>query len=190
MAATNNNYACDYSMSFRKVDANDTELLSKFQCEYPAISDFIQNQSIESKDTVSYVFIDDANDRIMAFCAIRCTGISVNATDRRKRVFVTSIPAIEINYFAVDEEYRSLKLDENSNRYETLSRAFMLYMIEYIKTIASNYVGATHICLYAVTKAVNFYKRCGFEPFEEYMNHDELPFLRNCVPMFYVIDND
>jgi GNAT superfamily N-acetyltransferase len=126
----------------------------------------------------------------MAFCAIRCTGISVNATDRRKRVFVTSIPAIEINYFAVDEEYRSLKLDENSNRYETLSRAFMLYMIEYIKTIASKYVGATHICLYAVTKAVNFYKRCGFEPFEEYMNHDELPFLRNCVPMFYVIDND
>ena len=190
MAATKNNYACDYSMSFRKVDTNDTELLSKFQCEYPAISDFIQNQSVEAKDTVSYVFIDDENDRIMGFCAIRCTGISVNATDKRKRTFVTSIPAIEINYFAVDEEYRSLRLDENSNRYETLSRAFMLYMIEYIKTIASKYVGATHICLYAVTKAVSFYKRCGFEPFEEYMNPDELPFLRNCIPMFYVIDND
>ena len=182
------NYGCDYSMSFHRVDINDSDLLSKFRCEYPAISHFIQNQSIESKDDVSYVFVDDENNRIMGFCAICCTGISVTAMDNEGKEFTTSVPAVEIDYFAVDEEYRSLKLDEDSNRYETLSRAFFLYMLEYIKEISIKNVGATHICLYAVPKAVSFYKRCGFEPFEEYMNPDEIPFLKNCTPMFCVID--
>ncbi len=102
--------------------------------------------------------------------------------------FQTSVPAVEIDYFAVDEEYRSLKLDEDSNRYETISKAFFLYMLEHIKKISIEQVGATHICLYAVPKAVHFYERCGFEPFEAYMNADELPFLENCIPMFYVIN--
>lgn len=182
------NYACDYSMSFHRVKKDDSDLLSQFKCEYPAIRDFIQRQSIESKNDVSYVFVDDENNRIMGFCAICCTGISVTDTDENGKDFLTSVPAIEIDYFAVDEEYRSLKLDKDSNRYETLSRAFFLYMLEHIKWISINQVGATHICLYAVPKAVSFYKRCGFEPFEDYMNADEVPFLNNCTPMFYVID--
>jgi len=124
----------------------------------------------------------------MGFCAICCTGISVTDMDDDGKEFLTSVPAIEIDYFAVDEEYRSLKLDESSNRYETLSRAFFLYMLDRIKDISVKHVGATHVCLYAVPKAVNFYKRCGFEPFEEFMNPDEIPFLKDCIPMFYVID--
>lgn len=182
------NYGCDYSMSFHKVEINDADLLSRFQCEYPAIRDFIQNKSIESKEDVSYIFVDDENNTIMGFCAIHCTGISVTATDDKEREYITSMPAVEIDYFAVDEEYRSLKWDETSTRYETLSRGFFMYMIEYIKKISTEFVGATHICLYAVPKAVNFYKRCGFECFEEYMNPDEIPFLENCVPMFHEID--
>lgn len=182
------NYGSDYAMSFHRVNKNDFDLLSKFRCEYAAISDFIQKQSLECKNDVSYVFIDDENNRIMGFCAICCTGISVTATDYSGNEFLSSVPAIEIDYFAVDEEYRSLKYDKDSNRYETLSKAFFLYMLEHIKNISTQYVGATHICLYAVPKAVSFYKRCGFEPFEEYMNADQQPFLEGCTPMFYVID--
>lgn len=185
---TKHNYGCDYSMSFHKVNTDDSDLLSKFKCEYPAISSFIQEQSIKSKKDVSYIFVDNENNRIMGFCAIRCTGISVSDVDKSGNEFLTSIPAVEIDYFAIDEEYRSLKLEESSNRYETLSRAFFLYMLEHIREISIEHIGATHVCLYAVPKAVNFYKRCGFEPFEEYMNPDEIPFLNNCIPMFYVID--
>lgn len=182
------NYGYQYQMSFHKVNDDDSELLSKFKCEYKAISDFIQNKSINSKSDVSYVFVDDENKAIMGFCAIRCTGISVTDMDDEENEFLTSLPSIEIDYFAVDEEYRSLKWDETSKRYETLSKGFFLYMIDHIKKISSKYVGATHICLYAVPAAVNFYKRCGFECFEEFMNPDEIPFLKNCVPMFFEIE--
>ncbi len=182
------NFGAEYSISFRKVDINDSELLQKFRCEYSAIREFIQNKSIDSEKDVSYVFVDEENNNIMGFCAICCTGILVSETAFDGTDFLTSIPAVEIDYFAVDEQYRSLKFDEASNRYETLSQAFFVYMLDYIREISSEYVGATHICLYAVPKAVNFYKRCGFESFCGYMRADELPYLNGCTPMFLKID--
>jgi len=103
------------------------------------------------------------------------------------RTYNTSIPSIEIDYFAIDEDYRSLLYDKDSTRYNTLSQALFLAMIEYINSISINSVGATHICLYAVPKAVNFYKRCGFEEFSSFMKRDELPFIGGCTPMFYVM---
>mgnify|MGYP002763609332 CR=1 FL=1 len=181
-------YGCDYSMSFRKVDINDKHLLTNFKCEYDAICDFIQNRSVESESDVSYIFVDDENNRIMGFCAICCTGISVTNIDFKGSPYRTSLPSVEIDYFAVDEEYRGKKLDAESNKYQTLSQAFFLYILEHIKNISANCVGATHVCLYAVPKAVSFYKRCGFESFANYMNPDEIPFLDGCVPMFYIMD--
>ena len=184
---TKHKYALDYSISFHKVNPDDQSLLDQFRCEYKAICDFIQNHSIDSQKDISYIFVDDENQRIIAFCAICCTGISTTAYESGVE-YTTSIPAVEIDYFAVDEEYRSLLLDAESSRYETLSRALFLYMQDVIRSISEEHVGATHICLYAVPKAVSFYKRCGFAEFNEYMNGDEVPFLEGCVPMFCVID--
>ncbi len=186
---TKHNFACEYSMSFHKVDINDVNLLNEFKCEYDAIREFIQNKSVHSKDDVSYILVDDENNRIMGFCAICCTGITItDINPYNKKPYLTSIPTIEIDYFAVDEEYRGIKYDETSTQYETLSQSFLIYMIDVIKNISIENVGATHICLYSVPKAKSFYKRCGFEEFETYMNRDEVPFLDGCIPMFYVIE--
>ncbi len=184
----NKEFGCDYSMSFHKVDVNDKNLLKKFKCEYPAISEFIRNDSIESKSDVSYVFVDNDENRIMGFCAVCCTGIMITKIDDKGNPYNTSIPSVLIDYFAVDEDYRGLKFDEDSTRYETLSKAFFLYILDVIREISIQNIGATHICLYSVPKAKSFYKRCGFSEFDTYMNSDEVPFLEGCVPMFYTID--
>ena len=181
-------YGRDYSISFRRININDKELLTQFKCENCAIRDFIQNRSVESDKDVSYVFIDEENNRIMGFCAICCTGISVTDIDSKGKPYLTSLPSVEIDYFAVDEEYRGKKLDASSTRYQTLSQFFFFYILDHIKSISTDYVGATHVCLYAVPKAESFYKRCGLDNFAEYMNKDEIPFLEGCVPMFCKID--
>ncbi len=185
---TENKFARDYSISFHRVSNDDRDMLSQFECGNKVISNFIKNESLSTKEDVSYVFIDEKQKAIMAFCSIKCTGISVNAVDANNNEYITNIPSVEIDFFAVDEKYRSIKIDENSNRYETLSQFFFLYILETIKNISKNHVGATHVCLYAVPRAASFYKRCGFIPFEEYMFNDQHPFLKNCKPMFYVID--
>ncbi len=133
--------------------------------------------NIHSKADVSYILVDDENNRIMGFCAIRCTGITITETNLHNgKEYLTSLPAVEIDYFAVDEEYRGIRYDESSSRYETLSQSFFIYILDVIKAISIENVGATHVCLYAVPRAKNFYKRCGFEEFEDYMLKDEIPF--------------
>ena len=183
------NYGLEYSISFKKVDPNDSKILSEFECENTTIRNFARYQSIKSAKDVTYIFVDNENKTVIGFCSICCTGISITEfeEDDENKPYNSTIPSIEIDFFAVDERYRSIPLDENSGRYDTLSNALFVYIIDHIKKIASNIVGATHICLYAVPKAKNFYKRCDFVEFSEYMNRDEKPFIKNCIPMFYVI---
>lgn len=180
-------YGLDYSISFHRISAADSDLLKDFRCGNPAIEQFIREESLSSNQDVTYIFIDTENQNMIGFCSICCSGISCIGKDSGGQVFTTTIPSIEIDYFAIDEDYRSLRLDKDSNRYETLSQALFLLMIQKIEEISHTVVGATHICLYAVPQAVNFYKRCGFCEFSPYMNRDELPFLDGCVPMFYAI---
>jgi len=186
-------YGVEYSISFKKVDPNDSEILSGFECEYPAIRDFAREKSINSEKDVTYIFIDNENKSVIGFCSICCTGISYSVSEisgEEKKEFDSSFPAIEIDFFAVDEKYRSIPFDKDSGRYETLSKYLFLYMIKFIENIALSVVGATHICLYAVPKAKSFYTRCDFVDFLDFMNRDEKSFVKDCIPMFYVIRND
>ncbi len=180
-------YGSEYFISFRKVDPEDSEMLKEFECEYDAIRDFIRYQSIKSRKDVSYIFIDEENKIVVGFCAICCSGISAIKTNESVGNYVGIIPAIEIDFFAVDSRYRNLPLTADSKRYETLSSALFLFMIQQIKRIASTEVGATHICLYAVPRAKNFYKRSDFVEYDETMVRDQDPFLKSCIPMFYEI---
>ena len=61
----------------------------------------------------------------------------------------------------------------------------MGYLSGYIR----NDIGFTHLSLYSVPKAQNFYKRCGFKDFERYMNRDEAVFTKDCIPMFLSLDS-
>lgn len=182
----NHKYGSDFNITFRKISEDDIDMIRDFDCGNRSINDFIREESLDSKKDVTYIFSDTENENIIAFCSICCNGISV-CEDNGDKVYATNYPAIDIDFFAVDESYRSIPFDESSNRYETLSNALFSFMIKYISDIATKYVGATHICLYAVPKAKNFYKRCGFIDFEPYMNRDEAPFLEGCIPMFIVL---
>ena len=80
-----------------------------------------------------------------------------------------------------------MPLDKDSTRYETLSRALFGLLIKYIENITRNYVGATHISLYSVPQAINFYKRSGFVEFDSYMQRDKKNYIARCTPMFLTL---
>jgi len=181
------NYGVDYSIKLRKVEYRDMDMLSEFKCEKPSIRKFIQRGCLTSRENVSYIFLDEENNAIIGFCSIRCGGISTIKYDEEDNEYVTSLPSVEITYFAIDERYRSLRFDKESNKYQTLSQILFLKMLEIISDISTNNIGATHICLYSVPEAENFYKRCNFESFKNYMKRDEKPYIKDCVPMFTIL---
>ncbi len=179
-------YGSDFDITFRRITKADSDMLNDFDCGNVSINEFIREESLGTRKDVTYIFLDEERNNIIAFCSISCNGISIEAIDNEE-CFTTNYPAVEIDFFAVDERYRSIKFDKNSTRYNTLSNVLFSFMIKYISDITSTYIGATHICLYSVPKAKNFYKRCGFKEFEPYMNRDETPFLDGCIPMFIVL---
>ncbi len=185
-----NKYGCDISISFRRIDVNDEELLQNFKCEDGAIADFIKKESLKTNDNVSYIFLDDDANRVICFCSIHCTAISTTKFDHKGNPFLYPVPTIEISFFAVDEDYRGLRYEETSDKNDTLSCALFYYMLSHIKSISIKDVGATHVCLYSVPNAINFYRKCQFKKFEEYMSSDEYYFVEGCTPMFCTLNDD
>ncbi len=181
-------YGKDYTISICKPSDVDKSILEAFSCDNPSIDHFIHNECLHSQKEVTYLFLDEENNKIMGFCSISCDGIPITQENSQKRIYKTSLPCIEVDYYAIDEAYRKLPLKEDSSRHETLSQALFLLMIEHIKEISKSFVGATYICLYSVPDATSFYGRCGFESFKPYMHRDEYPYLDGCTPMFYQIN--
>ncbi len=180
-------YGMEYSITFKRIAESDRELFSEFRCENQSISTFLKKESLSTKKDVTYLFIDEENNRIIGFCSLCCHGISITRERKDGTPYNTSLPSVEIDFFAIDEDYRKIPLDKNSGRYDTLSNALFSFVLNRIKNIAEKTVGATHICLYSVPRAENFYKRCGFVPFETFMNPDEKPFIKGCTPMFKLV---
>lgn len=180
-------YGSEYHITIRPIELSDKEMLKSFDCGNRSINKFLKTNSITSNRDVTYIFLDEENNIIIGFCSLCCSGIPINAALSTGDIYTTIEPSIEIDFFAVDERYRSIKYDKTSNRYETLSAALFATMLHRIENITSKYVGATHVCLYAVPRAIHFYERSNFKIFAPYMYRDNAPFVDGCEPMYYII---
>lgn len=181
-------YGSEIDICFRRLTSDDKDMVSEFECGNDTLSYFLHKQSFSSKRNVTYIFIDKLKNKIVCFCSICCNGILTlkSVSDVKEiKIIRENIPSIEIDYFAVDENYKNLVYDENSTRTETLSKGMFLYLIEYIKNIADEKIGAEKICLYSVPEAKTFYKRCGFEDFSSFMVEENKPYLNGCIPLYY-----
>lgn len=185
---------CGDSIQISEIHISKLETcdLEEFKCDNKNISDFFKNESKHLERNVTYVFIDINEKRIIGFYSLCCNCITTMVEDKDERgnrfTYKKNIPAIEIDFFAIDEDYRKMPYHKDSKRYDTLSKYLFLYVLEEIKQISKILVGAEYICLYSVPKAKNFYKRCGFKRFTEYMIKDRNPYFNECEGMFKKID--
>lgn len=180
-------YGVNVPIVFRRVKQEDIDKLSLFDCGNRSINNFIKNECLNTNESVTYLFVNEDNQEIIGFCSLCCTGILLKDDGIQVNTY-SHYPSIEIDYFAVAEKYRSIPYEETSTRYETLSNVLFQQVIKYIESISRKYVGATHVCLYSVPRAFNFYKRNGFLEFEPYMQRDKKTYIKNCIPMFLVIN--
>lgn len=180
---SNQRFGVDFNITFRKLDITDYEMVQKFSCGNRALDDFIRYLCFNNKQYATYLFVENSTNTLISFCALSSKGITAYQ-EINDKAYCTQFPEIEIEFFAVDDKYRKILIDKNSQPHETLSRTFLLVMLKQIDSVISTHVGVQYVCLYSVRKAVNFYKRCGFKEFKDFMSADESPFLDNCIPMF------
>ena len=181
-------YGCDVRLRIEKMALSAKELIDNFNCGNDNINGLVQMDSFDPH-TVTYLYIDDSTETLVAYVSIACSGILVDdASLGCDDVSFTSessiMPAIEIEYFAIDQEYQRLQFEENSDSKLTLSYYIFMDMLECIRDISENVVGARAVVLYAVPDAVHFYQKCGFSTLPDMLSGRTDDFIDGCVPMY------
>lgn len=170
----------DIPMKVLILSPENRKYTKHFFCDNQAIDRYFREEAPFDQTAVTYLFIDDENDRVVACVTLACSAIFSTETGEQ---FSTILPAMEILYFAVDEEYKHIPYKENSIL--TLSHFLLSYMLDRMSDISHEFIGAAKVALYSVPSAVNFYKRCNFVEFGNAMYGDKGYFVEGCIPMYY-----
>lgn len=160
-------------------DANAGYVRS-FHCGAPAIDLYFNSEAESDPTSVTYLFIDKDDDKLIACMTLACSAIF---TENDRESFSTILSAMEIKYFAVDDAYQHLPYSEKDKN--TLSFFIFNYMLWRMRELSHNTIGASKVVLYAVPKAVHFYQKSKFKEFGDTMYGDEGTYLEGCVPMYY-----
>ena len=150
-----------------------------FFCGNEVIDHFFQCEALDDPTTVTYLVIDDSRNKLLAALTIACSAIFHS----KKRQLSTLLSAIEVVYFAVDLQYQGLPYRPGDAR--SLSHYLFSYLIEMIRRISRDHVGAAKIVLYSVPEATNFYRRLGLTPIRSSKYVDLGTIVKDCVPMYF-----
>lgn len=174
-------YGEQISIEMKILSFKNRKYIKKFFCGNTSIDDYYRNNAINDNSSVTYLFTNTLDNSIIACVTIACSAIFTDTDE--EDVFSTILSAMEIKYFAVDEAYKHIPYVKGSSL--TLSHYIFSYMLEYMKEISHNNIGASKIVLYSVPQAINFYKRCKFKEFGNTMYGDEGYYVEGCLPMYY-----
>lgn len=183
-------YADDIQLDIVDVSEINEEELKGFSCGNDELDRFLHDEAKESS-AKTCLFIDTEEKKIVAYTSIACSAIMYAVEDDECVLLAPDrfslAPAIEIKYFAVHEDYKHLRYSDAPSSSLTLSCNLFRYIVQHVRDIASNHVGAEYIVLYSVPKAISFYKRNLFNLFEDDMVRNADPYLESCQPMYMEI---
>lgn len=185
-------YGKDVPIQFMRLSEENRDRFAVFDCGETVFNTYVHDDAL-SRDTTSYVFFDVDKQLVVAYASIACSGIMTEVMDIEAEMFEntkTVISAIEVKYFAVNAEYRSLKFDETSSEKQTLSFFILSFLQQKLIDIAETIIAAKAIVLYAIPKSKTFYERCGFKEFEASMTKNADHFTSTCTPMFFVFHDE
>ncbi len=169
----------DIPVRIEVLTPQNARLTRFFFCGNSTIDAYFQQEAPEDDTAVTYLVIDDERQKLIAALTIACSAIFLKG----RQAFSTLLSAIEVVYFATDCDYQGLPYRPGDER--SLSHYIFSYLIEMMRSISRESVGASKLVLYAVPEARNFYRRLGFIPFQSSMYGDRGQFLDGCLPMFY-----
>ena len=180
-------YGIEIPVTMETLTAENAHLLRGFSCGNAAIDQYFVREAASDATNVTYLFVDSDKSRLISCMTIACSAIfySSGSEDdlRPSEKFSSLTPAMEIVFFAVDEEYQHIPYTKRSGF--SLSQILFSYMIDRMRDISHTVIGAKAVVLYSVPEAVHFYERCSFKEFGDSMYGDVGYFVEGCIPMYY-----
>ncbi len=179
-------YGQHCSVKIETLSVGNEVYVNQFSCGNKTIDDYFRSKAARDQTAVTYMFIDEENDCLIACATIACSAIFTE--DENEKQFSTILSAMEIKYLAVDERYQHMPYFPEKKS-PTLSDMMFDYMLDYMEKMSHQKIGASKIVLYSVPKAVSFYKRHGFVEFGDMMYGDQGYFVDGCKPMYFDLND-
>lgn len=176
----NKRYGSEISVSIVLLKSENRHYTGNFYCDNNEIDKYFREIAPYDETAVTYLFIDTEEDSPIACVTLACSAIFTTETENQ---FSTLQSAMEILYFAVDENYKHIPYVKGSPL--TLSHYILSYMLDRMREYSHTVIGASKVVLYSVPSAVRFYSRCDFKAFGDAMYGDKGYFVNGCVPMYF-----
>lgn len=177
---TNRRYGSQIPVRIELLKPENKHYTESFYCDNSAIDRYFRKTAPYDETAVTYLFIDAKEDAPIACVTLTCSAIFTTET---KDQFSTVQSAMEILYFAVDEDYKHIPYIQGSPL--TLSHYILSYMLDQMREYSHTVIGAAKVVLYSVPTAVHFYERCDFKEFGDTMVGDKGYFVNECIPMYF-----
>lgn len=169
----------DIRYKFKKLSIHNHYLLKKFHCGNEQIDDDLRSKVLNNPQMTTFLVINsDKPEDIICIYSLSCSGYVCNLYSK---IYV--YPAVEIKYFAISKEYQDIRFSDEIDD-GCLSNMILYEIINDIMDFTDNYCGADKIILYSTPQAIEFYEKCGFQKFTEFMVKSEDLYLDGCVPMY------
>lgn len=178
-------YGQDVKWKRELLTVDNATLVNSFTCgiDYINFGEYLNDVALDDQDARTYIYIDTERKKIFAFASISCTVLMFEDSGSN----TDYSPAILIDKFIVDEDYRHMPLSEGEK--ETLSQAVLADVIDTAEHISKTVIGAKYIVLYSTNKAHNFYLKCRIRDFddESMTPTTNQADVHDCKPMYWLI---
>ncbi len=176
-------YGKDIKVAFELLREENRHYTDGFSYGNKSIDSYFRSKALSDKTSVTYLYIDTDADELISCVTVACSAIFNEEDDQEEQQFSTILSAMEIKYFATNKTYQHIPYSEDDKNI-SLSDMMFDFMLQTLKDISQNVIGAAKIVLYSVKRAVSFYERHDFKDFGNTMYGDRGYYVSGCKPMY------
>lgn len=174
-------YGKDIKFDVYKLDEKYKMQMEQFSCGSDELDKYLKEEALsqmENGQSITKIILEKESGKILAYYSLAAASIVM---ENHKHNYFS--PAVEVKMYAVADELHGLAFSEDIDD-GTFSENLFSSIIGEIYELSEKKIGIANVILYSVPDAVDFYKKIGFESFEEYMMKNDDGYLHGCKPMW------
>lgn len=157
------------------------EKINHFDSGNESIDKYLREEALSDTKATTKLFINKENEDIIGMYSLACSIMCYEIDGK-----TYPMPSVEIKHFAIDKKYQDMSFS-NEEDDGVFSDSILNKIINEIRTLTENDIGADKITLFSVPDAVDFYKRNLFDTID-YKELDVLRYLQGCTPMCFDLE--
>lgn len=178
----------DYAIVIKDYDKKKfSPQLFAFDCGDDNINHFLIDAARHTC-TTKLVFV---HDKLAAFVSYNCSSFERVVDVDNGEEIKENEPAIEIKVYAVDKEFQHENcIVEIDGKREKFSHFIFSMFMMHLRTIAHDYIAASHFIVFSKKERSSFLEKLGFRTLTSKMHAHINQFELDCTPMFAQIPKD